>query len=362
MPRSNLFEDGLVLFGCFLVAGLSAWACDIPVYRWALDNWEADPYSVIVFHDGPLTPQQQAVVDGLKPGPGDSSGTPKDSGLPNLRVQTADVTALSDDLLRAVWEAQASPDLPWMVARYPYSPPRRKDVWAGPLNEANVEALLDSPKRQDVAKPLLAGDPAVWVLLEFGDGQKDQAALDTLQKTLATIKETPLQALNVPYAQRDLSQGQPEKLTHHIVRLSRKDPAERLFVAMLLGSEHDLKDFAEPMAFPVFGRGRALYALVGAGITLDNIKEAALFLITACSCLVKEQNPGIDLLMAVDWGQRTEEQPLPQLVPSAPPPLPEEAIPETTPQGFLRNVVIALAAAFLVVVAATIVLARRRLG
>jgi hypothetical protein len=44
-----------------------------------------------------------------------------------------------------------------------------------------------------------------------------------------------------------------------------------------------------------------LYALVGAGITADNIREAGAFLVGACSCEVKRQNPGTDLLMAVDW-------------------------------------------------------------
>ena len=59
--------------------------------------------------------------------------------------------------------------------------------------------------------------------------------------------------------------------------------------------------FDEPIAFPIFGRGRVLYGLIGEGIASDVIDEASLFLTGACSCEVKEQNPGVDLLMSVDW-------------------------------------------------------------
>jgi hypothetical protein len=95
------------------------------------------------------------------------------------------------------------------------------------------------------------------------------------------------------------------------VKVKRDDPAEAAFVAMLLASEEDLSGFNEPMAFPIFGQGRALYALVGKGIRVETIDEAAQFLIGSCSCQVKEQNPGIDIAMAVDWKQLVEDQATP---------------------------------------------------
>ena len=47
-----------------------------------------------------------------------------------------------------------------------------------------------------------------------------------------------------------------------------------------------------------------MYALVGQGIDEANIREACEFLIDWCSCQVKAQNPGTDLLLAVDWRSR----------------------------------------------------------
>ena len=73
-------------------------------------------------------------------------------------------------------------------------------------------------------------------------------------------------------------------------------------ISILINSEPDLFDYMSyPMAFPVYGRGRALYALVGAGINEWNINEACAFITGACSCEVKALNPGVDLLMMVDW-------------------------------------------------------------
>ncbi len=66
-------------------------------------------------------------------------------------------------------------------------------------------------------------------------------------------------------------------------------------------AERDLAEAREPIAIPIFGRGRALYAFLGAGLTTANIDQAARFLIGKCSCQVKELNPGVELLFAADW-------------------------------------------------------------
>jgi hypothetical protein len=96
-----------------------------------------------------------------------------------------------------------------------------------------------------------------------------------------------------------------------VIRVSRQDAQEATLIATLMGSEEDLKGLEkEPMVFPVFGRGRALYALIGKGIRPETIEEAATFLIGKCSCQVKEQNPGIDLLFTADWKKLAKGSPL----------------------------------------------------
>ena len=55
------------------------------------------------------------------------------------------------------------------------------------------------------------------------------------------------------------------------------------------------------MLFVVYGRGRALPPYIGKGIAYQNLVEVTNFVTSACSCTVKDQNPGVDLLMAFDW-------------------------------------------------------------
>ncbi len=94
----------------------------------------------------------------------------------------------------------------------------------------------------------------------------------------------------------------PLKIDFSMLEVSREDPAEAVFIAMLLSVEDDLHDFSDsPMLFPAFGRGRVLEPLIGKGITPDNLLTYCVYLCGACSCEVKDQNPGMDLLLATNW-------------------------------------------------------------
>ena len=57
----------------------------------------------------------------------------------------------------------------------------------------------------------------------------------------------------------------------------------------------------EPLIVPVFGRGRALEVIPAEDLSERLMEDLTLFLSGACSCQVKEQNPGFDLLFSVDW-------------------------------------------------------------
>jgi hypothetical protein len=101
--------------------------------------------------------------------------------------------------------------------------------------------------------------------------------------------------------------------------LSASDQTEKFFIQMLLNSDPELKKYLnEPMVFPVYGRGRVLYALVGEGISKTNIEEAAMFITGPCGCQIKMLNPGVDLLLQANWdkanfAQFYQDDPLPEL-------------------------------------------------
>jgi hypothetical protein len=165
------------------------------------------------------------------------------------------------------------------------------------LSEESYSSIVSSPLRQKIGARLAKGEAAVWILLESGDAEKDGSAHETLTAQLASLAGT----LELP-ASVDAKTDIP--ISFAIERLARSDPAEVLLINMLLSTEPDLRDpefDGLPMVFPVFGRGRVLYALIGEGINPDTIREACEFLTGACSCEIKDLNPGADLLLAMDW-------------------------------------------------------------
>jgi hypothetical protein len=169
-----------------------------------------------------------------------------------------------------------------------------------------AKKIVNSPSRSRLAQTLLKGEVAVWILIRSGHDQKDCRALESLKTHLDRASAT----LKIPDIGADLN-GNPVEVTDYktypvrfgLMEIARDDPEEDLLVSALLKSEPDLGRYDEPMAFPVFGRGRALYALVGDGIQEKNIREACESMLAWCSCEIKAQNPGTDLLIAADWSR-----------------------------------------------------------
>ena len=296
LRRSPLFK--LTLAVSVLGFVISVFACSVPVYRYALERWAADPYGVLIYHNGQLTDEQQKLVDRL------SSVTRSESEVVNLESHIADLASDLEPQLAELWKKQEQDSLPWMMLYYPNQSGIRDVVWSGPLNKENVDRLIDSPARREIARRLLSEDSAVWVLVKTGDKERDEAAAKLLDERIEALEKE----LKLPEIQaQDVAEGLlniPEselKIAFSSVRIARDDPAESIFLEQLLGMESDLRELREPIVFPIFGRGRALYALAGGGINAENIREAGSFLIGPCSCQVKDQNPGVDILMAVNW-------------------------------------------------------------
>lgn len=290
-------------------------ACSVPVFRYALERWPVDPYEVYIFHRGELTAEEQAVVENL--GPDGKAG----ELFANVEVQLVDLDAELDPRAERVWHTQETDVLPHVAIQYPALSRIPIPVWSGAVGDIPTDELLDSPVRQELARRLIAGDTAVWVLLESGDAASDDPAFKIVKDELAKLEQT----LELPeLAPEDIAQGLVSADTAELaikfstLRLSRDDADEKLLIDLLLGTEADLRELEQPMAFPIFGRGRVLYALIGAGINKETLQQAGLDLTGPCTCTVKEQNPGTDLLMSVDWNSRVEtnskaDQPLPPL-------------------------------------------------
>jgi hypothetical protein len=279
---------GLVIGSMFDAA-----ACPIPVCQFSLEYWESDHYQVEVRHDGTFSEDQQAALDLLEAA---AAG----------RGRHANVTLSWRDYSKALIAPPQGVELPYVRVTYPTMSGIRAPFWEGPLEKQLIEdRLLHSPKRQEIAEKLLDRRTGVWLLLESGNRSNDRTARRTLERELPRLEQT----LTFPDL-GDADWGEiANKVEFSFLTLRRDDPDEQVLVNMLLGIERDLKDYEDkPIVFPIYGRGLIMYALIGDGINAWTLARAGQFLTGPTSGEVKNQNPGVDMLMSVDWESKVERR------------------------------------------------------
>lgn len=278
-------------------------ACQVPVFRYALERWQSDQFELVVIHDGELTTTATERIQQLQESDYESILAA------NFNVKTVQADKLKDRRLLQSWKKRSNKEEPMLVAMYPSAAKEVPDriCWSGSLLNDSVNHIPDSPVRQQITKILVEGASAVWIFVPSGNKEQDAAALKTLKEEVQQNEKT----LELPVqdeieSEDDLIQvsGLELKIAFSIVTVRRDDPKERFLLSMLLNSESDLADLNEPMAFPTIGRGRVLYGLIGKGINSQTIGAACRFLVGPCSCQVKNQNPGFDLLLAKDWDMK----------------------------------------------------------
>ncbi|MHC4356083.1 MAG: hypothetical protein ACYS0H_25555 [Planctomycetota bacterium] len=282
------FGTKLLLIGLLALLPAQVYACSTPVFRYALERWPADFYDGVLVHKGEI-PEDH---------PAGKLFEDEAAEFLNLRLSRLDLDSAAEEDVKKLLGEKVPENLPALVLWYPWQKGRAAPFWSGEFTPATVAVLIQSPKRKEVARRLSDGQAGVWVFVESGDKAKDKAALELLEKELVTVTKElmefapPIEDMDSPSVSFEFS----------TVSLSRTDPNERMLLSMIMHSEPDLDEYVkEPMAIPVFGRGRALYTLIGEGINADNIREAAAFLTGPCGCEIKMMNPGVDLLMAVNW-------------------------------------------------------------
>ena len=221
--------------------------------------------------------------------------------------------------LQALWDSQSDAtkaNLPAIVVAYPFaqSPRTRAGVavlqtaWASPLSMQSAEAVIDSPLRKAIARKIVDGATAVWILRDGKDAAVNEKAYAELQKRLTQAEKT----IKLPELDADETKKVNLRVNFAIVRLTQAmQKTEPFLNASLLHSEPGEEPLAEcadqPMAFPVFGRGRVLFALVGGGINEENVLDTCAFLIGPCGCQVKADNPGWDMLLTKQWDEHVTD-------------------------------------------------------
>lgn len=282
--------------GLVLILSATAFACSVPVFRYAIEHWRPDAYRIFVYHDQDLTDDDRTLLAKIE--------SEAKAGA-NVQAQVFDLRTSLEPIDKARWGLHSDKTLPQMIVQLPAGiGGGEAPVGVATWNATEVNNLITSPKRAEIGKRLVAGE-VVWVFLESVNADDNDKLFQLLNEQLSIQQET-LELPEIDAADLSELSADPESLEikFSTVRVSRSDAAEKWFIEMLLSIEPDLRDAElvdQAMVFPVFGRGRALYALVGEGINPDMIRDAATFLTGACQCTVKAENPGVDLLIPMPW-------------------------------------------------------------
>jgi len=278
-----------------------ALCCSIPVFRYALEHWTPEPFIVHVISKSELSASDSDLFHKLN----------LSSKNANVQIKLFDGKSGSTDHEKRIAQDYANLDSTWMVVEAA----KRRDgesrvIWDGPFTSESVNQLLDSPVRQQVCDGLADKISVAWVFLESGEPSVDNPKFVKLESELRRLENEILLPVIEEADLRDLSKKPEElKLRFATHRISRNHQEESAFIRMLLATESDLGEEFEngaPMVFPIFGRGRVLYALVGEGIAPATIEEASRFLAGACQCTVKADNPGVDVLISYPWNEQVQ--------------------------------------------------------
>lgn len=286
------------IVAAIIVCSAVAAACNIPVFRFALERWKPDSCEVVVFHKGAMSADDEKTVGDLE-----TASLAKD-GDANLNVIRCDLSHNTDQELNDLWlsvKEKTNSQLPMLVARSLKGRGKTVNHWHGSVQTAKAAGLIESPIRAELTKRLQSGDAIVWLVLKSTDDQKTAAVQALLSQQ---CRELP-NKINLPEGiglpGSELYSEVPLLLQFSVLEIAADDPKEQYLVRQLTGFQAEAFAAGEPLIIPVFGRGRALEVIPASQLNAELIHDLTEFLCGACSCQVKEQNPGFDLLLSTNW-------------------------------------------------------------
>ena len=312
---------GLVSLTALSFPPKMASACSVPVFRYALERFQADPYCFTVYYRGSLTGQAKAAVDALQrigadSGPAanfdvktvDLAAPPQPAAKDTAAKDTVAKDGAKPDETAEAWTPPKNAKLPWLAVTLPGDD--STPLWSAPLEIQDLPRLVDSPVRRQIVKRLLGGESAVFLVLESGRKEEDARIAKLLAATIQKMQKD----LELP---PDDGTGRPQselplRIAFSVLTVRRDDPAEVLLVKTMESTleQSKAKNKAEGGAIicPIFGRGRILAAVSGQDVTAEKLEAACQFLCGACACTLKGELSGTDLLLTADWDALLENR------------------------------------------------------
>ncbi|HND54860.1 MAG TPA: hypothetical protein PLV92_20750, partial [Pirellulaceae bacterium] len=150
---------GVASLALALVTTSIALACNVPVFRYALERWRPDAYRATVVHRGPLddaTKKLLAEIDDQV-----------EHGALNVAVRVVDLAkpidgdesgAEAESLSKVLGDSQT----PKLLVQYPAYLRIATPILASDFDRDAVQRVVTSPIRAELVKRLTEGQTAVW--------------------------------------------------------------------------------------------------------------------------------------------------------------------------------------------------------
>ena len=197
-----------------------ALACQVPVFRYALERWQADKYHAVVIHQAQLTEEQNKAVQRLE-----RAASPICKIGANLMLHKLDLA--SNPRIDPRWKGEVSTfkpdDTPRIALYYPTASKIGEPLWTGALTIKNAEGIIDSPLRRKIKSELLAGTSNVWLLIQGGKEAMDRQAEKRLGKYLEQAsRETKLPKGIIPLEKAGQLRSGPDRAVQVRTRQCRR--------------------------------------------------------------------------------------------------------------------------------------------
>ena len=286
-----------ILAVAFSLLSFDMFGCSVPVFRYALERWQADPYSIIIFHKGELSKKQKEIVEYYK----QFADAQASVRLSVVDLNSKELPKGAKELLKRCGDRKP----PFVVVMYPRETDIKQLAGIFPFDMESAVQLMESPAAREIARRLLKNDSAVFMQIDGDNPKENKKSEAVVRKALKKMNEE----FKLPGVPEDNGNDEESavydtdnlRIKFSFMRVSRKNSADKAFIETIINSEEDLKDVKTPIVFPVYGRARALYGFYGPGINPENLNDAGRFLTGECSCEIKALNPGIDMLVPVPW-------------------------------------------------------------
>lgn len=251
----------IVLFAGFIVNNLIA--CSVSVSEYALKNIDPSRYTLIYFHN-------KSISDSLMEKHNEFRQSIRGVNISFREINMADEKS---HIYKEIIEKATNEKIPFYGLYY------QRNLYTTYRDIEELNGLASSPKRIEIIKQLKTGAVCTILYLLSGDDEKDEKGLKTVKEAVKVSGEKGVT----------------------IMELLRDNPDEQPFINLLLNIEPNLEGHKEPMVFPVFGKFIVLEPLIGADITLGYMKYLFDFLNADCSCIIKGQMPGVNMIHIYDW-------------------------------------------------------------